>query len=384
MADDARIVLVETSPHLPGLLPFPAWDAMATAEAVFVRDPEDHPHATHLYFAGIDLVRLEQGDLGDQRMDLLQPGSPRERRLARGLVEAAQERGAVVYLLGPDDGEFGRLVGLDAAKQGGIEVEFVFLPPLPTGAELLRLVAIEQQLRDPDGGCPWDLEQDHASLVRYLVEETFEVVDAIEDGGDADLQEELGDLLLQIVFHSQIAADRGAFTVDDVARGIGDKLVRRHPHVFGDTEVADAAEVKANWETLKQEEKQRSGPFEGVPRSLPAVMLAWELQRAAAQLGFEWGDPSGPADKVREELDEVLAADDPLRREAEIGDLLQSVIALARHLDVEPESALRAASRRFRDRFERTLALADEDGSRAGELTETEWIDLWERAAEPR
>ena len=380
MSDEARIVLVETSPHLPGLLPFPAWDAMATATRVFVRDREAHPHANHLYFAGIDVDELEPAELGEQRMDLLQPGSPSERRLARGLVEAAEESGDAVYVLGPGDEEFGRLVGLDAAKRGGLEVEFVFLPPLPTGAELLRLVDVEAHLRDPDDGCPWDLEQDHESLVHYLIEETYELVDAIEHGTDDDLREELGDLLLQIVFHAQIAADREAFTIDDVAAGITDKLVHRHPHVFGDAEVTDAAEVKENWETIKRTEKQRSGPFDGMPRSLPAVMLAWELQRKAAKLGFEWGDADGPADKVREELDETLAADSADRAEAEIGDLLNAVIALARQVEVDPETALRKAATRFRDRFERALDLLS--GRSPDELTDPEWLDLWERAAD--
>lgn len=377
----ARIVLVESASHLPGLLPFQAWDAMAAATTVLVRDPGSHPHATHLYYAGIDLEALEPAAATGGRIDLLQPGSPAERRLAQGLVDRGEEEQVVVYLLGPGDDGFGQLVGLEASKRGGLEVEFVFLPPLPRGSELLRLVDVEEQLRDPDGGCPWDLEQDHRSLTRYLLEEAYEVLEAIEDGTDDDLEEELGDLLLQVVFHAQIATDRGAFTIDDVAHGIAEKLVRRHPHVFADVEVADADEVKANWETLKQEEKGRTGPFEGVPTALPALMLAWELQRAASKLGFDWRDAStGPADKVSEELREVLDATGPEQQDAEVGDLLHAVVSLARHLDVEPEGALRRAAGRFRDRFERALELARQDGSGPGELDTDAWLELWERA----
>lgn len=387
MAPGAQLVLVETSPVLAGLLPFRAWDVIGTSDVVLVRDLERHPSAPHLYFAGVDLEALAPATVEARTLNLLEPGDPAERRLAKGLVDRAERDGRAVYLLGPGDEEFGRLVGLDAAKRGGgVEVEFVFLDSLPRGTELLRLVEVERALRDPDGGCPWDLEQDHRSLARYLLEETYELVDAIEDGtSDADLAEELGDVLLQVVFHAQIATDRRAFSIDDVARGIADKLVRRHPHVFGDAEVADADEVKDRWEVLKQQEKGRTGPFEGVARSLPALLLATELQRKAAKLGFDWRDASEPRDRVAQELDELDHAATPEQREEELGDLLGAVVGLARHLDVDAEAALRRAATKFEQRFEAVLAQAAADDLPTRELDRDAWLRLWEqvKASEP-
>lgn len=378
MSTAFRIVLVETSPLLPGLLPFGAWDAIATADVVLLRDREAHPAAAHLYFAGVDLEELTLEEGATRGLDLLGGGTFEERRLARALVDRAAAAGSAVYLLGAEDEQFGQLVGVEAAKRGDGEVEFVFLPPLPRGSEVLRLVDVERQLRDPERGCPWDLEQDHDSLVRYLLEETYELVEAIEQGTDADVLEELGDVLLQVVFHAQIATDRGAFDIDAVAGGIADKLVRRHPHVFADAEVADADEVKANWEVLKQQEKQRSGPFEGVPGALPGLMRAWELQRKAAALGFDWEDASAPRQRVLQELEELSAAGTVEQREEELGDLLGAVVGLARHLDVDPEAAMRRAARKFATRFESVLAVAGERGLDPAELDREAWLSLWD------
>ncbi|MBW3618637.1 MAG: nucleoside triphosphate pyrophosphohydrolase [Actinobacteria bacterium] len=373
----ARIVLVETSDALPGLLPFPAWDALATADVVLTRDPASHPAATHLYFAGVDLEALAPGEL-EGRFDLLQPGSPTERKLARGLMDAATARGAAVYLLGPGDEGFARLVGLEAAKLGDVEVEFVFLSQAPPGLELLRLVAVMRRLRDPDGGCPWDLEQDHGTLARHLVEETYELLDAIASGDDEHLQEELGDVLLQVVFHAQVAIDRGAFGIDDVATGIADKLVRRHPHVFADGDATTADEVQANWDQLKQDEKQRTGPFDGVPSGLPGLMLAEELQRKAAKLGFDWRDEREPADRIHQELAELADATTAEEREEELGDLLGAVVGLARHLHVEPEAAMRRAAAKFRTRFEDVLTRAAARGTDPADLDREAWLALWD------
>jgi MazG family protein len=394
-AREPRVVLVETSPVVPGLLPFPAWDALTLSDVVLARDPATHPSRPFLYQAGLDIERLEPaGPVRAAGIDLMQAGSPSERALARALCDAAGGPAApagedgtpapgrqVAWLRGPEDGdEFVRAVGLEAAKRH-VEVEFVFLAELPPGAELLRLVEVERRLRDPQDGCPWDLEQDHASLGRYLVEEAHELLHAIDTGDDTDLREELGDVLLQVVFHAQVAADRRAFTIDDVARGIADKLVRRHPHVFGDVEVADAAEVTANWEELKAAEKpEREGPFDGVPMSLPALQLAEDLQRKAARTGFRWDDLDGPVAKVREELDELLAAADDEAREAELGDLLLAVVAVARQLGVEPEAALRRASTRFRTRVEGMLDLVRQRGLDAGALDAGGWRALWDEA----
>jgi MazG family protein len=372
-----RIVLVETSDALPGLLPFPAWDALTTADAVLVRGRDDHPAASHLYFAGLDLEELVPAEVQTRGMDLMQPGSPAERALASGLVDAAHARGTVAYVLGPADGGFSRIVGLEAARDGDVEVEFVFLAQAPRGLDTLRLVEVMAALRHPDSGCPWDLEQDHRTLSRYLVEETYELVDAIASGDDAHIQEELGDVLLQVVFHAQIALDRGAFGIDEVARGIADKLVRRHPHVFADGDATTPAEVQSNWDELKQVEKGRTGPFEGVPQALPGLMLAEELQRKAAKRGFDWRDASEPIERIHQELGELEAAASDDEREEELGDLIGAVVGLARHLGVEPERAMRRAAGKFRTRFEAVLALAAEQGTDVDALDRQAWLSLW-------
>ena len=377
MSDGARVVLVETSDALPGLLPFQAWDALATADVVLVRDPEAHPSSPHLYFAGLDLERLEPASLSRDELNLARPGSPHDRRLAKALLNRAREHGTAVYLLGPDDDFFGRVVGSQSGDVD-VEVEFVFYAQQPRGAELLRLVEVERELRDPEHGCPWDLEQDHHSLGRYLVEETYELLEAIDTGDDTDIAEELGDVLLQVVFHAQVATDRGAFTIDDVARGIADKLVHRHPHVFGDVEVADAQEVVANWDDLKQAEKQRTGPFEGVPTGLPALQLAEKLQRRAAKLGFDWQEVAEPLERIHQELDELATAEGEAEVLEEVGDLLGAVVGLARHHGVDPEAALRAGTRKFRRRFEAVLALARARELAPAALDRPGWLALWD------
>jgi MazG family protein len=390
------VVLVETDAGLPGLLPFQAWDALGTADRVFLRDPDTHPSAPHLHFAGLDLIRLEPATLERADLDLTRPGDPADRKLAKALVQEARGSGRVVYLLGPDDEQLPVAVG-SAAQPTDVEVELVFLAQQPGGLEVLRLVDVMRQLRDPETGCPWDLEQDHATLVRYLVEETYELVDAIESGQDADILEELGDVLLQVVFHAQIAGDRRAFTIDDVARGIADKLERRHPHVFGDGDASPEArsgastpgaerlsadEVQANWDRLKQDEKRREGPFEGVPEALPGLVLLETLQRKAAKRGFRWPDPSGPAGQIREELAEVEAAvaegADLERVVAEVGDLVGAVVALARQLDVDPDAAARASARTFRTRFELVLREAAARDLDVDALDVDAWLELWD------
>ncbi len=244
----------------------------------------------------------------------------------------------------------------------------VYVPHLgePVGAELVRFHQLARTLREQ---CPWDQEQTHMSLVRHLVEETYEVVDALAaldpDDPDTDeaLVEELGDLLYQIEFHATIAEQEGRFTMADVARGVHDKLVRRHPHVFGDVVADDTATVLSNWDTIKRTEKQRSSVFEGVPSSLPSLSYADAVQRKAAKLGFDWPDVDGALPKIAEEADEVRAAvGDPDKVREELGDLLFAVVNVARHLEVEPEAALRAAAHKFRTRFEQVEALATERG----------------------
>jgi MazG family protein len=378
-----RVVLVETEPNLPGLLPFQAWDALGTADRILLRDPDAHPSAWHLHFAGLDLERLAGAALERTDLDLTRPGGPEDRRLAKALVQRALAGGSTVYLLGPDDAGLPPVVGA-AAQEDGVEVELVLLAQQPAGVELLRLVDVVRQLRDPRTGCPWDLKQTHESLVRYLVEETYELVDAIESGHDSDLAEELGDVLLQVALHAQIASDRRAFAIDEVARGIADKLVHRHPHVFADTEVADADEVAANWETLKRDEKGRDGPFEGVPEALPGLVLLETLQRKAAKRGFDWRGPAAPAERIRAELDElataVTAGEDHERLEAELGDVLGAAVGLARTLGVDPDRAARTAARTFRTRFEVVLREAARREVDLDTLDDAGWLELWEAA----
>jgi len=214
-----------------------------------------------------------------------------------------------------------------------------------------RLRATMRQLRNPDGGCEWDLAQDFESIAPYTIEEAYEVADAIASGQPDAICDELGDLLLQVVFHSQIATDRGLFGFDDVATAISDKMERRHPHIFGDSKTND---VRVQWEQIKAAERDADGPtsaLAGVALSLPALLRAQKLQSRAARVGFDWPDVEGPRGKIIEELAEVEAATSEQERAQEIGDLLFAVVNYARHLGVDSEGALRAANYKFARRF---------------------------------
>ncbi|MEZ6184455.1 MAG: nucleoside triphosphate pyrophosphohydrolase [Planctomycetota bacterium] len=236
------------------------------------------------------------------------------------------------------------------------------LPPDdPRLVGVRRLLAVMDRLRAPDG-CPWDREQSHESLRRYLLEECYELLEAIDGGDDHDVQEELGDVLLQVAFHARIAQDRGAYDVGQVAQGIADKLLHRHPHVFGDVDAPDAATVEANWEALKQQEKaERTSLLDGVPGGLPALLQAHKVQECAARVGFDWPDAEGPLAKLTEELGELreaLAGDDPQAVSDELGDVLFTVVNLARHLGLAAEDSLRETTARFGARFRRMEAQA--------------------------
>ena len=221
-----------------------------------------------------------------------------------------------------------------------------------------RLLSIMARLRDPAGGCPWDREQDFASIATHTIEEAYEVTDAIERGDLDSLRDELGDLLFQVVFHSRLAGELGAFAFDDVVDAICDKLTRRHPHVFAGA-VVDGAEAQTRaWERLKAAERREKGHGDGVladiPVALPALTRARKLGRRASDAGFDWPDSTGPRAKIDEELaelDRATLGQDATRVEAEIGDLLFSVVNLARHLHIDPETALRRANDRFSRRF---------------------------------
>jgi nucleoside triphosphate diphosphatase len=233
-----------------------------------------------------------------------------------------------------------------------------------------RLLAIMARLRDPDRGCPWDREQNFATIAPYTIEEAYEVADAVEREDMAALRDELGDLLLQVVFHARMAEEAGLFAFDDVVQAIADKMERRHPHVFGDAEVASIAAQNEAWEAHKAAERQASGgaasALDGVALVLPALLRAAKISRRAARIGFDWPDADSVIDKIEEELDEIEEAIDdgapPAALEEEIGDLLFATANLARKLDIEPETALRRATAKFERRFRRVETLAAKRG----------------------
>ncbi len=260
------------------------------------------------------------------------------------------------------------------------------LAPMPSPIE--KLLATMAALRHPDNGCPWDLRQDHRSLIPYLLEETYEVIDAIDNGNDNELREELGDLLFQIVFHARIAAEQQRFDFDDITTAIDDKLVRRHPHVFGNTRIDSDAELEAAWAASKQAEKpaaDRQSLLDGVPRALPALMRAQKLQRRAARAGFDWPDHHGPLEKIHEETAEIEAElarpdRDEQRLRDEVGDLLFSVVNLARHLGIDAEDALRSANEKFTRRFQAIEQSLQEKGVKIDEAGLDELEAQWQAA----
>ena len=231
-----------------------------------------------------------------------------------------------------------------------------------------------RRLRDPETGCSWDREQTFATIAPYTIEEAYEVADAIERGDMDDLKDELGDLQLQVVYHARIAEEQGAFDIGDVIAAISDKMIRRHPHVFGDETHSPG------WEALKAAERgdrEDDSALAHVALALPALKRAEKLQRRAARVGFDWPDASGPLAKIHEELAEIDAAETQDERAAEIGDLLFSAVNLARHLDVDPEAALRAAAARFEQRFRKVETLAERPLT---DMNIDELETLWQRA----
>jgi MazG family protein len=245
-----------------------------------------------------------------------------------------------------------------------------------------QLIDIVAKLRGP-GGCPWDREQTHATLRAGLIEEAYEVADAINNADDANLREELGDLLLQSVFHAQIAHEEGRFDFDQVARGIAEKLVRRHPHVFGDDACADSEAVLKRWDEIKRSEKggRVESALDGIPGGLPALLHAEKVQKKAARVGFDWPDAAPVFDKVREEVAEIeaeVAAGNSVAIEDEIGDLLFSVVNLARKLKVNAEPALQRATGKFAGRFKAVEALARERGITLEGKSLAELDALWD------
>lgn len=264
--------------------------------------------------------------------------------------------------------------------------------------DIARLIEIMAALRTPGTGCPWDLEQDFSSIAPYTVEEAYEVADAIARGDLVDLKDELGDLLLQVVFHARMAEEAGAFAFPDVVEAITSKLIRRHPHVFGDTRDLSSAEVKALWGQIKAQERadkararaeaglseqvDAEGVLAGVPTALPALTRAWKLQARASTVGFDWKDARLVLDKIREEtaeIEEALESGDQAAIAEEIGDLLFVVANLARHVDADPEACLAAASAKFERRFAGIEASLAGEGRKPTEASLDELEALWQR-----
>jgi tetrapyrrole methylase family protein/MazG family protein len=260
----------------------------------------------------------------------------------------------------------------------------LYVSPLKKGTSFESFQEVIARLRAPDG-CPWDREQTYLSLRKHLLEETYEALAAMDQEDPEKMAEEFGDLLLQIVLNAQIGFESGDFTMKDVIQGIHDKIIRRHPHVFGNTEVDGVGKVLSNWEKLKAEERKSNGQehkslLDGVMGSFPALTQAQELQDRAARVGFDWKDESGVLDKMHEELNELANTRDDTEFEEELGDLLFAVVNLARWRKVDAESALRATSMKFRKRFNYIEEAARKSGRQMSELTFDELNDQWEES----
>ncbi len=256
-----------------------------------------------------------------------------------------------------------------------------------------KLVGVMARLRAP-GGCPWDREQTHATLRTYLIEEAYEVLDVLDGADDVKFAEELGDLLLQIVFHAEMAEEEGRFNIVDVIREIYEKMIRRHPHVFGEKQARDAAEVLRNWEVIKREERAAKGAAEeekslsvldGVARSLPGLLEGYQLTQKAARIGFDWENVDGIFEKLQEETEElrqVLEKRGSKEIEGEVGDILFAAMNLARFLKIDPEIAMKRASGKFARRFQEMERIAREEGKTLGEVERGRMEELWDEAKE--
>src|SRR5271154_891409 len=295
------------------------------------------------------------------------------------------------------------------AKASAKKKKAIDADPATPGAWLDKLVEVQKRLRAPDG-CPWDREQTHQTLRTYLIEEAYEVLDAMEAGDDAKFADELGDLLLQVLFHADIAREDGRFDVVDVIRAIHDKMIRRHPHVFGDGTAKNSAEVLRNWDRIKAEERraaaQSAGPspggspagapatavdaakpaasqLDGVTRGLPATLDGFQLTRKASRIGFDWDDAQGVLEKEREESAELagaLASENRARLEEEMGDLLFAAVNLARFLKIDPEIALKRANGKFSSRFRAMEAMARDGGRELASVPRDEMEKFWDNA----
>lgn len=276
-----------------------------------------------------------------------------------------------------------RTIQLEALDLAGSSETCLYVPPLGEGTSFESFAEIVAHLRAPDG-CPWDREQTHGSLRKHLLEESYEAITAIDSGDFTDMREEFGDLLLQIVLQSQIANEEDQFNVNEVIQGIHAKIVRRHPHVFGDLELEGVQGVLANWEKLKEKErgkkKDGKGLLDGVPPALPALSQAQEYQDRAARVGFDWPEIEGVLDKVKEEIEEIKHAESDFELASEIGDLFFALVNVARWKSVDAESALRGTNLKFKKRFAYVEQTAKRQERNLSDLSLQEMDDLWNEA----
>ena len=241
-----------------------------------------------------------------------------------------------------------------------------------------RLVEIIAKLRAP-GGCPWDREQTHETLTPYCIEEAYEVVDAIQDGNMKELKNELGDLLLQIVLHAQIAAESKTFTIDDVVKDLSEKMIRRHPHVFSDAKISTAGEVIQQWDEIKKKEGKKN-VLEGISKHAPQLHRSLKIGEKVAAVGFDWEKSKDVLEKVKEEFEEIAQAKNNKEVEEELGDLLFSIVQWSRHQKIDPEHALKKANEKFGKRFAAMEAMIQKDGAEFKKLSPDAWNAYWEKA----
>jgi tetrapyrrole methylase family protein/MazG family protein len=355
-----------------------------------------HPAVSYVDVAaaalGIDLGSVQLCDALDLRIDAQRPAliSQLMDRDATSAVKLAlleayppEHHVALLHALGAaaEAVSWMPLGEIDRKATGYLDSLYVpALDPLEDVRRLDGVEAVVRRLHAPDGGCPWDLEQTHESLRPHMLEEAYEALEAIDAGDPARLSEELGDVLLQVLMHACVAERSGEFSLGDVTEHIARKLIRRHPHVFGDTAAATAEQVYQNWEALKQQEKPRDSILEGVPLTLPALAASQSIQGRARRIGFDWPDIDGALDKLVEELGEFAQADKPAEREDEFGDILFVVVNVADHMGIDAEQALRAANAKFRRRFGRLEHIAREEGVDLHDLDLAGLDGLWDRA----
>lgn len=312
------------------------------------------------------LMSVDSGELALHLKNLLLTTYPKEYLIC--MVESGKKKEEKLVDFGND--EFSESYSL-------------YIPALEEGNSFESFVEIVAHLRAPNG-CPWDREQTHESLRKHLLEEAYEAISAIDSGDFADMREEFGDLLLQVVLQSQIANEEGQFNINQVIRGIHSKIVRRHPHVFGDLELDGVQSVLANWEKLKEKErgekKVEKGLLDGVPKVLPALSQSQEYQDRAARVGFDWPEIEGVLDKVKEEIEEIKNADSDFELASEIGDLLFALVNVARWKHIDAESALRGTNTKFRRRFAYVEQGAKKQGRNLSTLSLDEMESLWQEA----